>query len=275
MNWEQKVWNGGRAVLWAIRPLLLYILLPGFCVIVGSILRRFRGTDNIWYTSGNFYQFIGALIYFYILYRIAEKKGTTISEETTLFYKGQDRELSILYLGLGFTSALVISALLTVLPLPGFLANNYTDMSQKVFFSPDLILVILNIGIAAPILEEIIFRGYMLNRMLRFFDEKKAVYITAALFALCHVNIIWILYSFVLGIILGRTAMKKDNIFYGILLHGGFNLFSVVNIILIVTGLGGKYFFSSKVLVAGYGIIGALGLSLIVRKLQGREEWYL
>lgn len=275
MNWEQRVWFGAKAVLWAVRPLLLYILLPGFCVIVGSVLRRFHGTENIWYTSGNFYQFVGALIYFFILYRIAKKKGTTISEETTLFYENQDMGLAKLYLGLGFTSALVLSSILTVIPFPRFLTGSYTNEAQRVFFSPDLILVILNIGIAAPILEEIIFRGYMLNRCLRYFDEKKAVYITSALFAVCHVNLIWIIYSFVLGIILGRTAMKKDNIFYGILLHGGFNLFSVVDAILIATGLGDRVFFASKLLVAGYGIIGALGLALIVRKLKSREEWYL
>ena len=60
------------------------------------------------------------------------------------------------------------------------------------------------------------------------FDEKKAVWITAGIFAFCHISPLWILYSFPVGLLLSRLALDKDNVFYPILVHIGFNLPAVI-----------------------------------------------
>ena len=75
----------------------------------------------------------------------------------------------------------------------------------------------------APVVEEIIFRGYMLNRLLGWLDEKKSVMMVSVVFALCHVSLIWIVYALLMGVVLAKVSIEEDNIAYSIALHMGFN----------------------------------------------------
>lgn len=276
MNFQQKIWKGTGVIKKSLVPLILYIAVPGALMLFGIFLRRFKGnTDSFLLESGNFYQIAGTLLCLWILSRSARKRGTTLSEETALYTENLDRKLLALYLGLGFFSAVSVSAVITLVPLPDFLKQSYEESSSAVFQRTDLGLQVINLLIFAPAAEEIIFRGYMLSGLLSFFEEKKAVRICAGIFALCHVDLLWILYAYFLGVVLSETAIKKDNITYGIVLHGGFNFFSVVNLIIINTGLGDRLFYTSPAAVLCYGIIGMLCVLLIKRELENREEWYL
>ena len=276
MNYQQKIWKGTGVIIKSLFPLFLYIVIPGCLSVIGKFLRRFDGnTEAFLLESGNFYQMLGTVICFLILRKSAKKRGNTLIKETTLDTENFDRKLALLYLGLGFFSALSISALITVLPLPAFLKQSYTESASSIFQRTDLVLAVFNLLILAPVVEEMIFRGYMLNSLLSFFGEKAAVIISSGVFAACHVNLIWMIYAFAIGLILGRTAIKKDNILYGIVLHGGFNLFSAVNLVLLHTGLSEKLFFASRISVVLFGIVGILSVILIRRELEGREEWYL
>ena len=276
MNTQQKIWKGTGIIVKSLFPLFLYIAIPGCFAVIGSILRHFEGNTEVFLLeSGNFYQVLGTAVCFLIFQKSAKKRGTTVEKETTLDAENFDRRLALMYLGLGFFSAVSVSALITVLPLPSFLRQSYSESAASVFQRTDLVLAVFNLLILAPVVEEMIFRGYMLNGLLGFFGENAAVAVSSGIFAICHVNPIWVIYAFVIGLILGRTAIKKDNILYGIVLHGGFNLFSAVNLVLQKTGLSERLFFTSRVSVVLFGAVGILSVLLIRRELSGREEWYL
>ena len=72
-------------------------------------------------------------------------------------------------------------------------------------------------SIAAPVVEEILFRGFI-QRSLLPFGKKFAIFGSALLFGLFHGNLIQTPYAFLVGLVLGYTAAEY-NIWWAILLH--------------------------------------------------------
>ena len=74
------------------------------------------------------------------------------------------------------------------------------------------------VGILSPIIEEIIFRGIMLDK-LRDYGDKTAIWVTALTFALFHGNLSQFFYALVLGLFFAYIATKTNTIKYTVLLH--------------------------------------------------------
>lgn len=272
MTGQEKLWAGGRTILYAIRPLVLYLLAPGFCMAMGMLVRGYPGGAGPFAEeSGNFYTLVSLALVAVLLHRAAGKRGSTVWEEATLYVKGQNRRLAGLCLGLGVCLGLLLSALLTLVPLPGRLMEAYGSSSSAMFGQRDLVVAVVNVALVAPVVEEILFRGYMLNRLLAFFGEKEAVYISAGFFALCHVNPVWMVYSFGMGVLLARISLERDNIYYSCLVHMGFNLPSAVIACIQAYGFGERLLFDSPVLVLLYGLIGAAAGRLVWMEM-GKER---
>lgn len=79
-------------------------------------------------------------------------------------------------------------------------------------------MMILYIAVLGPVIEEYIFRGFLLNR-LRPFGEKAAILFSALAFGLFHGNLTQALYAAAIGLILGYTAVKTGRMRYNCLLH--------------------------------------------------------
>lgn len=255
-NWQQKVWRGCGAILYAIRPLLLYLFMPGFAMSVGKLVRRYaRSNEAFIAESGNFYTFLGTLCVAFILYRRAKKKGTTVWEEATLSLEGAQVKFAAYCALLGASVSMFVSAFLTLVKIP-YLSESYSGAAGAIYERTDLLLVLMMVGFLSPVLEEVIFRGYMLNRLLTRFGERESVLITGTVFALCHANLLWMAYAFFMGVFLAALAMKKDNILYSVCVHVGFNLPSVLIAAIQAAGLGGDLFFRNRLFIVLYGLIG-------------------
>ena len=81
----------------------------------------------------------------------------------------------------------------------------------------------LAIALAAPLAEEVIFRGLIQSRLAHALPGWPAVVLSALLFALCHGQPVWMGYAFVLGMVLGIMAWRADSILPSILTHIVFN----------------------------------------------------
>jgi membrane protease YdiL (CAAX protease family) len=86
---------------------------------------------------------------------------------------------------------------------------------------PAPLLLFLTVG-AAPVLEELTFRGMVLPR-LRQWGELFGIVCTALLFALYHGNLSQFFYSFAVGLVLGYAA-SRYSLRYSIALHVCLNL---------------------------------------------------
>lgn len=98
--------------------------------------------------------------------------------------------------------------------------NPVVEMTETL--TPSMLLYMCVVG---PVMEEVMFRGWLLKRA-RVFGDWTAVVYTAIMFGLMHGNLSQFLYAAVIGLIFGYVAVKTNSIRYTIGLHMAVNSFS-------------------------------------------------
>jgi uncharacterized protein len=83
--------------------------------------------------------------------------------------------------------------------------------------------------IAAPVLEELIFRGIMLEGLLRNYSPLKSIMISSFLFGLVHLNPWQFVTGFFIGIFIGWIYYKTRSLTFPIIIHATANLTSYVS----------------------------------------------
>lgn len=91
----------------------------------------------------------------------------------------------------------------------------------------DLLLVIAGVGIAAPLVEESIFRGAIQQVLEKRRDITSGVLLTALLFALIHLQHWWFIQLLIMGVVLGYLAWSFNSLIPAILFHATNNLLSL------------------------------------------------
>lgn len=104
--------------------------------------------------------------------------------------------------------------------------------------SGNIILIIIAVGIVAPFIEEIIFRGLVYSELRKISSVTVTIVIQALLFGIYHMNIVQGVYAAFFGVILGIIVYKTDSIWAPILTHCAFNCTSVIMGKLAPPGLG-------------------------------------
>ena len=82
--------------------------------------------------------------------------------------------------------------------------------------------------IAAPVVEEILFRGIVLRSMRKFTPTWAAILISSVLFGVYHLNIVQAAYATLMGIAAGILYEKKKNLLFPILVHFANNLITML-----------------------------------------------
>lgn len=98
-----------------------------------------------------------------------------------------------------------------------FFGVSAMDQLESATINSDTISMFLYIGLIAPVTEEILFRGLIL-RTLEPYGKHFAVLLSAFLFGIFHGNVVQTPYAFVVGLVLGYTAMEY-NILWAMVLH--------------------------------------------------------
>ena len=80
------------------------------------------------------------------------------------------------------------------------------------------VIYVLIFAILPAFLEEMIFRGIILQNLRRFGD-KEALFLSALFFAVFHLNLSQIPYAFLMGLCLGYFVLRTGSLWVGILLH--------------------------------------------------------
>ena len=108
--------------------------------------------------------------------------------------------------------------------------ESYQETLQTLSKAP--IISLFQVCILAPIIEEILMRGYLLNGLTANYGSIIALLVSSLLFALLHFNMVQTLSSFICGIVLGLLYLQTETIFCCILTHAGYNLISYITTIL-------------------------------------------
>jgi membrane protease YdiL (CAAX protease family) len=126
--------------------------------------------------------------------------------------------------------------------------------------------------LAAPILEEVLFRSIILDGFLKNYKPLKAILLSAFLFGLMHGNLVQGIGAFVMGILLGWIYWKTESITLCILLHFANNLLAFISTLLtpdqyldqsLRGAIGNDVYFSSLYVVS---LVVALTSLLLLRK---------
>ncbi|MDX2242629.1 MAG: CPBP family glutamic-type intramembrane protease [Leptolyngbyaceae cyanobacterium bins.302] len=101
-----------------------------------------------------------------------------------------------------------------------------------------LILFFVTAAIAAPIFEEILFRGFLLPSLTRYMPIWGAIALSSLIFAVAHLSLSEVLPLTVLGMVLGFVYARSRNLLASMLLHGLWNTGTLASLIILGGGQG-------------------------------------
>lgn len=118
----------------------------------------------------------------------------------------------------------IIGALLSKFGFP----DTSPDFSLSGGFLYNL-FTFISVVILAPIFEELIFRGTILQ-VLSKYNKVFAIFVTSLLFGLLHLNMTQAIPAFFMSLILCYMCLKTDSLLVTILAHAGNNLLALMSV---------------------------------------------
>lgn len=91
---------------------------------------------------------------------------------------------------------------------------DFSFPTQRIY----LMLFLMYVCFLGPILEEIIFRGFILKSMQRY-GNLTAILVSSILFSMFHLNLVQFVNPVLMGIVLGFIAIKSESIIPSIIAH--------------------------------------------------------
>lgn len=134
--------------------------------------------------------------------------------------------------------------------MPAYLENNPVSLA----------LNILIFALLPAILEEMLYRGYILRTLLPH-GKLFAIIASSLLFALMHGNILQIPFAFIVGLACGYLAVKTGSVWVAVMLHFLNNFMSVL---LQYVGIGLTDDQTQKVIAIVFSILGIIGLYALI-----------
>lgn len=133
------------------------------------------------------------------------------------------RKLSVLQLILSFLLASIV--MFVMVGVEFYLCQKGVLASTELFSGEptDLFMTLILGSLLMPLIEEIMFRGFMLER-LKEYGYNYAIILSTLFFVLGHPNPVNMIITLVPGIIFGILAIKTEGIVYGIAFHILINL---------------------------------------------------
>jgi membrane protease YdiL (CAAX protease family) len=190
------------------------IVLLGIIPVIINWFIIFANRFDIYPQSWN--TFIVYVLSFCITLFIAKKWWQIISFDT----QKVNFLVYILLIPIIFSLSITVESLANLIPMPDKIRLLFEQMIQ--FNLPSY----LTIGIAAPLLEEFIFRGIVLKKFLLNYSPTKAIVLSSVIFGIAHLNPWQFIGAFFMGLLIGWIYWKTKSIWPGIFIHFTNNSFS-------------------------------------------------
>lgn len=209
-----------------MKEIIINYILAFLITTISSLIYTLLGFDNLSNFVSNYLVYI-LLIYYILMIIYLYKKN-----------KRAEPKLNIKnYFGL-----IVLG--ISIATIYNMIIFKFSPLTNK--SSTPLFLLIISTGIVGPILEEMLFRYIFYNRLKKKYTKTASIIINSIIFGLIHLNLIKIIYAFILGIVLNLVYEKYQNIKVPILIHISGNimvlflyeysplilLFAIINLIL-------------------------------------------
>ena len=143
---------------------------------------------------------------------------------------GTMAKLITLSFGIQFAAVIIVTIIQSILDSAG-LSGATIDLVPTSSFAADLIMIFY-VCILGPILEEMLYRGIILQSM-RKYSERFAIFLSALIFGLMHQNYQQCIPAIAIGIPLAMIAVKYNSIIPSIFTHIFLNSASMLQLYLI------------------------------------------
>lgn len=127
----------------------------------------------------------------------------------------------------GFGLSVLSSFVLALIPFPEAWYASY-DESMEMMLAGDPLFLAAATVLAAPIVEEVIFRGLVYTRLCRGMKRWIAAFVSALIFGLVHGTLLHLIYTVPMGLLLCLFYEKYRSLWAPIVLHMSFNLAGTV-----------------------------------------------
>ena len=151
---------------------------------------------------------------------ICSLRNKRLSEEVCL--RTIDKKGVLPLLALGVVLNIAVSFFMHVLPLPQSWMASYAE-SASVLSGGNIIMQWISSILIAPVMEEMIFRGFVYTRLKRGMPVWLAAVLSAVLFGAMHGNLLWSAYTCLFGVLLVWCFERYGSLAASILLHMAFN----------------------------------------------------
>ena len=185
-------------------PLIMYSLYYDYSAInacIAMLISFISGIILLWFMSNSFKRSIQDL-------KFTFKPKETIDTVAMMYF---------LNYAIG-----IIGALLSKFGLPD--TSPDFSLNGSVLFNT---FTFISVVILAPIFEELIFRGMILNTLTKY-NKMFAIIVTSLLFGLLHLNITQAIPAFFMSLVLCYMYVQTDSILVTILAHAGNNLLALM-----------------------------------------------
>lgn len=191
-----------------------------------------------------------------------------------IFSMGQLKILPYLIVVPIALAAGVITPISSLIPMPEFIEKAILEMSTQTSIYSFLMMVI-----AAPVFEEFIFRGIMLDGLLKKYKPVIAILISSFLFGLVHLNPWQFITGMIIGLFSGWVYYRSKSLSYSILVHVVVNLSGFIlrllgteqdiNATSLPELYGGKM--NALLFTSGFVLLAVLGCIMLNNKLKSEQ----
>jgi membrane protease YdiL (CAAX protease family) len=115
--------------------------------------------------------------------------------------------------------------------------STFGDVAEDLFgdygMGWNAVLLVLGLVVVAPIVEELFYRGLLLQALLERMPRKAATVVAAFLFGLVHFRLLQFPGLFAFGLVAAMLMERTNRLGPSVLAHMGFNAASLVSVVLV------------------------------------------
>jgi membrane protease YdiL (CAAX protease family) len=214
-------------ILQAVHLLILYLFIQTLVDFPLALTDYYKGTDYLYNPIKKIILNAGSTLFILIYGFKKTKSSFTEVFPLKLFNPLVIIPVITFFWGAHNVLEVVNNAVEKVVPAPPW----FWELFSKVFESDyGWWGAFMKVVVIAPIIEELIFRGLILQGLRRNYRPVTAVLVSALLFSLFHLNPWQMPATFVLGVLLGWLMLRTNSILLAILGHAINNLMVLLTI---------------------------------------------
>jgi len=261
-------------MLQAIHLLILYIFVQSVVDFPLALIDYYKDTEYLYHPIKKIVLGVGSTL-FILIYGFKKSKASLFEVFPVKFFNPLILLPVITFLWAAHNLLVIPGAFLDkYLPAPEW----FWEMFDKIFEGDfGWWGAFMKVAVVAPIVEELIFRGLILQGFRRNYTAFTAIVMSALLFALFHLNPWQFPATFILGLLLGWIMLRTNNIILSILGHSINNFLVLLSITfakeiqthpIYLMGKGKLYLLSAVVLIISLLLIFAFSHKWFKKKKE-------